>query len=291
MSAKRPQSESALLLAKRTRIEDDPNYQQLTVAATDEHGKGALIQSVRRTSGLSAPIMVLRVSLQLPLTSPSTSPSTPTLSSRGVCGTCGREIRDPTDLSPTRSGTRRRDSRHQVQPRWRVSRQRFLRQDHPPVEDLRRLQEVSAPSHPLHRKEGRVFQRFLSLPFSPSLTDPFLPRSYGILRTGKGTPTSLAFTSPTTLLAGCSDHTLFLFDLKSGDVLRRFRGHKAVVNAVDVQRGGQGRGLIASASDDGTVRVWSQDAKEEIEVVELGYPITAVRFLPFFSLIARTSRG
>lgn len=49
-----------------------------------------------------------------------------------------------------------------------------------------------------------------------------------------------------------------------------------MVNAVDVQRGGMGKGLIASASDDGTVRVWSEDAKEEIEVVELGYPITAV---------------
>lgn len=48
------------------------------------------------------------------------------------------------------------------------------------------------------------------------------------------------------------------------------------MNAVDVQRGGMGRGLIASASDDGTVRVWSESAKEEIEVIELGYPITAV---------------
>ncbi|BGP18957.1 hypothetical protein JCM10213v2_007037 [Rhodosporidiobolus nylandii] len=102
--------------------------------------------------------------------------------------------------------------------------------------------------------------------------------NYGILRTGKGTPTCLAYTSPTTLLAGCSDHTLFLFDLNSGEVVRRFRGHSGVVNSVDVQRGGAGRGLIASASDDGTVRVWSEDSKSEIEVVELGYPITAVKW-------------
>ncbi|TKA51548.1 hypothetical protein B0A53_05229 [Rhodotorula sp. CCFEE 5036] len=100
-------------------------------------------------------------------------------------------------------------------------------------------------------------------------------QNYGVLRLGKGTPTSIAYTSPTTLVAGSSDHTVFLFDLQTGEVLRRFRGHKGVVNAVDVQRGGAGRGLIASASDDGTVRVWSEDAKEELEVVELGYPITA----------------
>lgn len=100
--------------------------------------------------------------------------------------------------------------------------------------------------------------------------------SYGVLRLGKGTPTSIAYTSPISLVAGSSDHTVFLFDLQTGEVLRRFRGHKGVVNSVDVQRGGAGRGLIASASDDGTVRVWSEDAKEELEVVELGYPITAV---------------
>ncbi|GAA5979673.1 hypothetical protein JCM10908_003006 [Rhodotorula pacifica] len=103
-------------------------------------------------------------------------------------------------------------------------------------------------------------------------------QNYGVLRLGKGTPTSIAYTSPTTLIAGSSDHTVFLFDLKTGEVLRRFRGHKGVVNSVDVQRGGAGRGLIASASDDGTVRVWSEDAKEELEVVELGYPITAVKW-------------
>lgn len=92
----------------------------------------------------------------------------------------------------------------------------------------------------------------------------------------KGAATCIAFVSKTHLIAGSSDHTLFLFDLKSGEVERRFRGHHGVINAVDVQRGGMGKGLIASASDDGTVRVWSEDAKEEIEVVELGYPITAV---------------
>lgn len=111
-----------------------------------------------------------------------------------------------------------------------------------------------------------------------SRADLLLAHSYGVLRLGKGAPTSIAFTSSSTLVAGCTDHTLFLFDLKTGEAVRRFRGHKGIVNSVDVQRGGLGRGLIASASDDGTVRVWSEDAKEEIEVVELGYPITAVSF-------------
>lgn len=78
------------------------------------------------------------------------------------------------------------------------------------------------------------------------------------------------------MLAGSTDHTLFLFNLKSGEVIRRFRGHRGIVNSVDIQRGGAGQGLFASASDDGSVRVWSEQSKEAVDTIELGYPITAV---------------
>lgn len=102
--------------------------------------------------------------------------------------------------------------------------------------------------------------------------------SYGMLRTSKGAACSIAWVGDKQLLAGSSDHTVFLFDLKSGEVIRRFRGHYGVVNSVDVQRGGQGQGLFASASDDGSVMVWSPDLKEALDTVELGYPITAVKW-------------
>lgn len=112
----------------------------------------------------------------------------------------------------------------------------------------------------------------------------FLLDSYGILRMPKGAPTSIVWASPTTLVAGCTDNTLFLFNLTSGEVIRRFRGHRGIVNTVDVQHGGAGKGLIVSGSDDGTVRVWSDQSKEEVEVVELGYPITSVRIIFILSL-------
>lgn len=112
----------------------------------------------------------------------------------------------------------------------------------------------------------------------------FPPCSYGIIRLPKGTPTSIAYASNTTLVVGCTDHTVFLYNLKTGEVIRRFRGHRGIVNSVDVQHGGAGKGLIVTGSDDGTVRVWSDEAKEEVEVVELGYPITSVRPFPLLSL-------
>ncbi|GAA5909062.1 hypothetical protein JCM5296_000605 [Sporobolomyces johnsonii] len=198
--SKRPTSESDALIKRQRTEDDDPTLQQLVVAAPDATaGKGALIQTVRRTSGLSAPIMCLR-GHSAEVLDLKFSPDGDTLASASA---------DKTILL------------------WRVY--------------------------------GDC-------------------QNYGILRLGKGAATCIAFTSNTTLVSGSSDHTLFLFDLKTGEVLRRFRGHKGTVNSVDVQRGGMGRGLIASASDDGTVRVWSEDAKEEIEIVELGYPITAVKW-------------
>lgn len=64
MSTKRASSPvSALIKRARTAEEDDPLVQSMVVASSaDKASKGALIQSVRRTSGLNAPIMSLNVS-------------------------------------------------------------------------------------------------------------------------------------------------------------------------------------------------------------------------------------
>ena len=66
--SKRPQSESTALLKRQRVDEGDPSLQELVVAAPDAaSNKGALIQTVKRTSGLTAPIMCLRVSSRVSL--------------------------------------------------------------------------------------------------------------------------------------------------------------------------------------------------------------------------------
>ena len=56
--AKRGTDETARQLQKRARVDDEPeNTQQIAVSQNARGGQ--LIQSVKRTSGLTAPIMVL----------------------------------------------------------------------------------------------------------------------------------------------------------------------------------------------------------------------------------------
>jgi Prp8 binding protein len=62
-SIKRPSTSSDALI-KRQRVEEEDGLQQMIVSSNGTSHKGALIQSVRRTSGLSAPIMALQVSEQ-----------------------------------------------------------------------------------------------------------------------------------------------------------------------------------------------------------------------------------
>ncbi|KAH8913881.1 hypothetical protein BT69DRAFT_70267 [Atractiella rhizophila] len=59
MSNKRPPSpEGTLIISKRSRTDGAGEEQQMVVASAGE-GKGALVQGVKRTSGLQAPIMCL----------------------------------------------------------------------------------------------------------------------------------------------------------------------------------------------------------------------------------------
>lgn len=103
-------------------------------------------------------------------------------------------------------------------------------------------------------------------------------KNYAVLKAQNGAITSLAFpASGNHLMASSTDKTVVTFDVSNGEVVRRHRGHQGIVNDVDVTRGGN-RELIASASDDGLIKIWDLETKEAIDEVELGYPVTSVKW-------------
>jgi Prp8 binding protein len=103
--------------------------------------------------------------------------------------------------------------------------------------------------------------------------------NFGVLKGQQGAITSIAFPvqgSPH-LFAASTDKTVATFNTSTGELVRRHRGHQGIVNCVDVTRGGRSE-LIASASDDGLIKIWDVEAKNAIDEVELGYPVTAVQW-------------
>ncbi|EIW76251.1 WD40 repeat-like protein [Coniophora puteana RWD-64-598 SS2] len=77
-----------------------------------------------------------------------------------------------------------------------------------------------------------------------------------------------------------ADHMLTYTDLTTGQKARRIRAHRGIINALDrTMAGGAGIELIATASDDGTVRVWEggdEASKQSVAVFEVGCPATSV---------------
>lgn len=77
-----------------------------------------------------------------------------------------------------------------------------------------------------------------------------------------------------------ADHSLNVSDLTTGQRVRRLRAHRGIINSLDrTLAAGAGVELVATGSDDGTVRVWEggdEGPKNPVSVFELGCPVTAV---------------
>lgn len=114
--------------------------------------------------------------------------------------------------------------------------------------------------------------------------------NYGVLRppSTKSAITSVMFSpfypgQSNHLFASSADKSLYSFDLVSGKMIRRHKGHNGVVNDVDAVRGGAGgagagRETLVSGSDDGTVRIWRLDERDAVDEIQLGYPVTAAKW-------------
>ncbi|EKM79831.1 hypothetical protein AGABI1DRAFT_57038 [Agaricus bisporus var. burnettii JB137-S8] len=77
-----------------------------------------------------------------------------------------------------------------------------------------------------------------------------------------------------------ADRTLIMTDVTTGERLRKIRAHREIINSIDrTMASGSGIELLATGSDDGTVKIWEggDDAnKIPIATLEVGCPVTAV---------------
>ena len=90
--------------------------------------------------------------------------------------------------------------------------------------------------------------------------------------------TCLAFSphSTETLFSGSADTTIIVWSLRTGEKVRRLRGHRAIVNTVACTR--SGTEILVSGGDDGKVMLWDPREKHPLDVIDVGYPVTAVAF-------------
>ena len=77
-----------------------------------------------------------------------------------------------------------------------------------------------------------------------------------------------------------ADHTLCLTNVTTGQRVRKIRAHHEIINSVDrTMAGGAGTELVATGSDDGTVKVWEggeDGTKHAVATLEIGCPVTSV---------------
>jgi len=73
-------------------------------------------------------------------------------------------------------------------------------------------------------------------------------------------------------------------DVTTGERVRKLRGHTGVINALSrTTAGTSGTELIATAADDGTVKVWEggdEGQKYQVADWDIGCPVTAVCWGP-----------
>lgn len=79
-----------------------------------------------------------------------------------------------------------------------------------------------------------------------------------------------------TIYTASTDKTICLWDMKSGNRIKKLKGHSSFVNSINPAR--RGPPLLCSGSDDCTIKLWDPRKKTNTASLDSLYQVTAVTF-------------
>lgn len=102
--------------------------------------------------------------------------------------------------------------------------------------------------------------------------------NYHVIKGGHlGAVLDLQFnTDGSNMFTASTDKTVGMFDFETGSRVKRMKGHNSIVNACASSR--RGDQLVASGSDDCTVKLWDPRRRGALKTLQMNYQITAVTF-------------
>ncbi|KAG0344283.1 hypothetical protein BG004_004596 [Podila humilis] len=101
--------------------------------------------------------------------------------------------------------------------------------------------------------------------------------NYGIIKGHIGAILELHWSRDGSMIFTASaDKTCGVYDVETGERIKRFKGHTSFVNSCSPAR--RGPELLASGSDDGSVKIWDLRSKNAVESFDSQYQITSVSF-------------
>jgi len=102
-------------------------------------------------------------------------------------------------------------------------------------------------------------------------------KNYAVLKGHNGAVLEVQYSPDgSTLFSASSDKTVQVWDMERGVRIKKCVGHTSYVNSCSPNR--KGPQIVASGSDDRTVKLWDVRVKECQGTLNHGYPVTAVAF-------------
>ncbi|KAI8897382.1 WD40-repeat-containing domain protein [Globomyces pollinis-pini] len=101
--------------------------------------------------------------------------------------------------------------------------------------------------------------------------------NYGLLAGHKSAILQLEWSRDSNRIVSCStDETVALWDAETGEIIKRCRNHKSIVNSCSISKRGQE--MIASCGDDGLIHIWDVRQKNPVKTYQDALPLTAITF-------------